>query len=782
MNNTSSSTNGQVNLEIALLALKLGFSPIPPREDGSKAPIGAWKNFQTAPASRNQIIQWYSGGRTGNGLVCGVGNLECFEFDDGATHHDFLEAAWSVGLGEIIARIQEGYWESTPGGGHHWLYRCSDGRGNTKLACRPKLESEFTDKDREVIGEAAKNGRAFDPIKVLIETRGQGGFVITAPSNGGVHPSGGAYKLLAGGLESIATITPEERDALWELARTFDAMPVLEATGKVWAGPDVILEGTDPAGKPKEEISPGDDYEERMTWADVLEPFGWVAVYRRGDEIWWRRPGKDTGWSATTGHCKGLKVFSSSVAGLGTEGTHTKFHVFTVLQHGGDYSASTKALAAAGYGSPSRPAKRPVGRPRKNPLAESKDVATVTVESQESNGKPEETRVELGEEPIIGKGKLWAPCFVNSKIWLRANSKKIEHDLFLRTIFVDGEPVKDGLIIHIAGLIEKEVRVPWEQSHVRSAIVDIASEHAFNPLQDWLNGLVWDGVDRVATFFEDAYRAGRTAYAIECARVLMLQAVARALLPGCQADVMVVLIGDQGILKSTGIAALCPHPGWFAEDLGSEITSSKGAGEGLQGKWIVECSELARMTDRTLETVKSFVTRRIDRYRPSYGRLSEDFPRTCVFVGTTNNEHFLRDNENRRFMPIHVKQGNIAWIKEQRDQLWAEAVHRFNAGENWWTIEPDRLKECVEHQARATMPDAWEEILEAKLAGVVETTVVKSAELLGLYDDRPGLPAINRIGKSEETRIGFVLRKLGFRRNRVRENMERAYVYSRSLP
>lgn len=748
MNPSVPGQSSQECLEIALLALRLGFSPFPPREDGSKAPGGAWKDYQLASATREQILSWYARGRSGCGLICGVGNLECFEFDDATAHDRYVEAARAVGLGDLVARIRAGYEEVTPGGGYHWLYRVAIVFGNTKLASRPLPDGKQ---------------------KTLIETRGQGGYVVTAPSNGKVHPSGGEYRILSGGLESIVELSVEERDALWDLARTFDEMPErIGAPAPPTGYPDVI-ESANGRHPPDQGLSPGDDYEERMSWADVLEPFGWVAVYRRGAEIWWRRPGKDTGWSATTGHCKGLKVFSSNAHPFSDKGTYTKFGALAVLQYGGDHSACAKALAAAGYGSQRRIAPRG----ERPPVAKPAPPATLTLEVAD------ESRNDLDEEPILGKKQKWVSCFVNSKIWLRRRVKEIKHDLFLRTIFVDGEPVKDGLIIHIAGLIEQETRTPWEQTHVRSAIHDIATEHAFNPLQEWLDSLTWDGEDRIASFFEDAYSAGRTAYAIECARVMLLQAVARALQPGCQADVMVVLIGDQGILKSTGIAALCPQAGWFAEDLGAEITSSKGAGEGLQGKWIVECSELARMTDRTLETVKSFITRRIDRYRPSYGRFSEDFARTCVFVGTTNNEHFLRDNENRRFMPIHVKQGKIAWIKEQRDQLWAEAVHRFKAGEQWWTTEPERLKECVEHQARATMPDAWEEILEDKLACETETTVVRAAEMLGLYNDRPDMPAVNRIGKSEETRIGIVLRKLGFRRRQVRQEGERARIYER---
>src|SRR5262249_21980652 len=142
-------------------------------------------------ATREEVIEWYAQERTGNGLFTGYGHLECLEFDDFRIYERFREAAIIFGLGSVIDRIEAGYCESTPGGGIHWLYRCDQIEGNIKLAERPA-------------------GTCKDPHKrkPLIETRGIGGWVVIAPSNGNVHPSGGAYTLQSGGLESIATIEP----------------------------------------------------------------------------------------------------------------------------------------------------------------------------------------------------------------------------------------------------------------------------------------------------------------------------------------------------------------------------------------------------------------------------------------------------------------------------------------------------------------------------------------------------------------------------------------------
>jgi hypothetical protein len=316
---------GNPCLDIALLALDVGLSPVPPKEDGTKAPIGEWKEFQTVPATEELVRGWYRNGRSANGLVTGYGHLEAFEFDNGETYQLFLETASETGLDDLVARIRAGYEETTPGGGIHWLYRCKKVRGNTKLAERPNPD---------------------DPNKrdVLIETRGQGGFIIVAPSNGSVHPSGGAYRLCSGGLRSIVTLTAEERDELWRLAQSFD-----EATSvsKREHEPRIPVQAS--GDYPDIGKSPGDDLEEQYTWADILEPHGWDRVHRRGDVECWRRPGKDQGVSATTGHCKGLKVFSTSTA-FKSEGTYTKFGAYALLHHQGDFKEATKKLVAEGFG------------------------------------------------------------------------------------------------------------------------------------------------------------------------------------------------------------------------------------------------------------------------------------------------------------------------------------------------------------------------------------------------------------------------------------------------
>jgi hypothetical protein len=310
----------------AYSAVSLGFSVVPPREDGTKAPMGCWKTFMSRLPDLEKLDGWYGTGLEpelgGVGVVCGLisGNMEALEFDAaGRCYARFKERARALGLGPLIDRLEAGYLERSPSGGVHWLYRVSGPvAGSTKLA---QYESDEIN---------PKTGKPI--IKPLIETKGEGGYIIIAPTNGRVHPTGGAYVLEAGGLESVPVITAEERDSLHELAHSFDELPEPE-----------------PKSRPKTSGSTIADYNARTTWDELL--VGWEVVYERSGVRYWRRPGKDTGVSATTGRNEHDRIYVFSTA---TDLPHLRpldrFDVYAHRNHGGDLSAAAKALYDAGYG------------------------------------------------------------------------------------------------------------------------------------------------------------------------------------------------------------------------------------------------------------------------------------------------------------------------------------------------------------------------------------------------------------------------------------------------
>jgi hypothetical protein len=355
-------------LQVALSAEAVGICVVPPREDGSKRPIGdSWGRWQRERPTPTQLREWYAQGRSGVGWVCGdvSGNLEMFEFDDVPTYHAFREAADAVGQADLVERIESGCSETTPRGGVHWFYRCSEIAGNTKLACRP----------------GPPDNSVRPRVETLIETRGNGGYAIVAPSNGKVHPTGKPYTMLRGGVETIATISPDGRAALHRLASTFDEMPVQQAERS-------------PEPQLGQGERPGDDYNRRGDWRDLLERHGWTWVYRRGETDYWRRPGKDQGVSATTNHAGSgfFYVFSTSTV-FESERGYSRFSAYALLEHGKDYAAAASALAAQGYGRTATPSHTAevvsegmVDDAKKSPViyASIQDLPTITAQCWEA--------------------------------------------------------------------------------------------------------------------------------------------------------------------------------------------------------------------------------------------------------------------------------------------------------------------------------------------------------------------------------------------------------------
>lgn len=307
---------------------------VPAAADGSKKPAGFWKNYQTQRPAWPVLQSWLkSGDYDGFGIICGdvSGNLEMFEIEGRAADlYDKLGfRMMELGYAELWFRVATGYLERTPSGGFHFLLRVSGTpKPNLKLARRPATPEEL-----------AVNPD--DKVKVLLETRGEGGFTVVAPSGGRTHPSGQEWERIDGTPANIPVLTEDERDIFYEVARSFDQMPVAE--------PREQREYKERS--PGDPLRPGDDFNLRATWDDILTPQGWTYCYDIGGARAWRRPGKDVGISATTGRNDGdnLYVFSSSTP-FETETAISKFHAYAVLHHGGDFSAAARDLGRQGYG------------------------------------------------------------------------------------------------------------------------------------------------------------------------------------------------------------------------------------------------------------------------------------------------------------------------------------------------------------------------------------------------------------------------------------------------
>lgn len=319
-------------LHSALEFLLAGVNVVPVRHDGTKAPAGQWKQAQDTMTTADELVTWASNAQ-GFGIITGKvsGNLEMLELEGRAVAAGILEEARQLAhdadIGDIWDKLQCTYIEMTPSGGIHWLYRVeTDVPSNTKIAQRPGVD---------------------DRPECWIETRGEGGFVIVAPSGGTVHPTGKPWVRLQGKTPAdIVTLTERERQELHDLFRLFDRMPIQEEITRTVS--TRIDDGN---------LSPGDDYNLKTTWDELLIPQGWRKIRQMSTgETHWCRPGKDVGISASTGRnsADNLFVWSTSTE-FEQEKPYSKWAVYTLWNFGSvseeAFRASTKALRGQGYGS-----------------------------------------------------------------------------------------------------------------------------------------------------------------------------------------------------------------------------------------------------------------------------------------------------------------------------------------------------------------------------------------------------------------------------------------------
>lgn len=302
---------------------------------------------------------------------------------------------------------------------------------------------------------------------------------------------------------------------------------------------------------------------------------------------------------------------------------------------------------------------------------------------------------------------------------------------------------------------------------MRDAVTAVAEQYKFDSAQLWLAQLSWDGQSRIERFLTDYFGADDTPYVRATSLYLWTALAGRVLVPGIQADIMPILVGEQGLLKSTAIAAMAPSPEFFAEinlsDKDADLARI------MRGKLIVEIGELKGMRSREIEHTKAFVTRRYEQWVPKYKEFTSTYARRAVLFGTTNEDEFLEDATGaRRFNPITVRRADRRAIERDRLQLWAEAKARFEedlafGGDGVMWQEAERLAREV-HET-FTVDDPWTDDVSRWLAErenpnapFSSTECLKGALLL------PG----NQLHTGTKKRLALILRRLGYADGRAR--------------
>lgn len=302
---------------------------------------------------------------------------------------------------------------------------------------------------------------------------------------------------------------------------------------------------------------------------------------------------------------------------------------------------------------------------------------------------------------------------------------------------------------------------------VRDAVALVAGDHARSSAREWMDGLVWDGKDRLNWLFSAGFGAEFTDYTAAVSKCFMIGAVARVYAPGAKVDALPVLEGAQGRGKSTGLRVLFGDD-WFAE--ATESPASKDFYLSMKGKLLLEIAELDAFGRADITAVKRTVTCVSDRYRIPYERAATDHPRQCVFSATTNTDNWNRDPTGaRRFWPVVCNEVSLKWLAHEREQLFAEAVHRYKAGESWWDVPHD---DAQREQAARAEGDPWDEVVDRYLSGKMQTTVA------AVLEHGIGMPP-DRFTKSAEMRVGAILRRMGLARVKRRVDGSPTWVWAR---
>jgi len=359
-----------------------------------------------------------------------------------------------------------------------------------------------------------------------------------------------------------------------------------------------------------------------------------------------------------------------------------------------------------------------------------------------------------------------------------------------KDVLVEGGPLVDyetlpaRITSGVKYWLQRERNLNLGTKDVMDAIRQTAEANKFDPLKDYLNSLVWDGVSRIDTFLEeycgaltvDAEGVDITDHIRRTSRRWMISAVARGLNPGCKVDTVLIFEGEQGIKKSTMLSALGGE--WFADttlniaDKDSKMLAARS--------WIVELPELSAMHASETEAQKAFFSSCIDKFRPPYGYTIEEFPRRCVFVGSTNDERYMNDiTGNRRYWPARCEGGfKVKKAREDRNKLWAEAVAEYKAGFTCQDCADDEEARCEKHRWWFSQDEnkVLERINNQRLKNDYAEAITDSFLRLKI-SDRPAAITVFDVAtrilfiqadrvNSQQIQIGRALKTLGFEKKR----------------
>lgn len=314
-----------------------------------------------------------------------------------------------------------------------------------------------------------------------------------------------------------------------------------------------------------------------------------------------------------------------------------------------------------------------------------------------------------------------------------------------------GNVLQDHHVTELRLAITERHDVEFSLNQAHDVLSLVARENAYHPVRAWLSTLEWDGVERLDGWLTRWCGADDTPLHRAYARKTLIAAVRRVYEPGCKVDTVLTFHGGQGVRKSTLIETLATTPAWFS--CGKIDFASKEGAIVLNGVWLYEIAELAGKRKAEQETVKGFLTTSVDKYRPPYGRTVAEVPRSSVFFASTNEDTPLHDpTGNRRWWVVPVRAGRVELVRDEREQVWAEALAAYREG------EPHHLDEALEEQReRANEVFEEQDPLLPQLALFARDRHWFTVADFWLALDLP----LAQLSTSVSTRIGLMMKRLG---------------------
>jgi len=299
---------------------------------------------------------------------------------------------------------------------------------------------------------------------------------------------------------------------------------------------------------------------------------------------------------------------------------------------------------------------------------------------------------------------------------------------------------------------------PVSKDMVRDAVHYLGEQNQMDTAQTWLGSIQWDGVPRIDSFMPKYMGTIDASYERSVGKYLWTALAGRIMSPGCQVDMVPILVGKQGLGKSQGVKALVPNKEFYVEirlDEQDDAIARK-----MRGTLVGELAELRGLRTTDLDRIKAFVTRTDEKWTPKYMEFSTTFSRRLVMIGTTNEDEFLVDDENRRWLPVRTTGVNVTAIIRDRDQLWAEAMQLWLAEGVLWQ-DAERLARKAQEEYKSD--DPWESMVRDWLMDN-DAAAYRSHDII-LQAIGLGVTQINR---GHELHLAQVMRKLGFTRRVLR--------------